>query len=143
MSKKAGKARKGTYALIVELKKDDEIEVGRLGILNFKKGYYAYIGSAMGGLDGRIRRHLRKDKKKHWHIDYLLEKSAVRMVFFIEGERKECSIASHMKDEFSGVPHFGSSDCKCNTHLFYSESAEAIANKLRDAGMKRYKGQSI
>lgn len=132
------KVRKGTYALIVELKEEEEIEVGRLGVLSFKRGYYAYIGSAMGGLDGRIGRHLRKDKNKHWHIDYLLEKGAVRTVFFMEGERKECSIASYMEDEFSGVAHFGSSDCKCNTHLFYSESAEDLINKLRNIGMKRY-----
>jgi len=134
---------KGTYVLLIELKKDDEIEVGKLGVLKFKRGYYAYVGSAMGGLDARIGRHMRKNKKKHWHIDYLLEESKVMTVFFIEGERRECSIASYMKDEFSGVPHFGSSDCKCNTHLFYSESAEKMINTLRNIGMKERRERSI
>lgn len=88
------KVRKGTYALIVELKEEEEIEVGRLGVLSFKRGYYAYIGSAMGGLDGRIGRHLRKDKNKHWHIDYLLEKGAVRTVFLWKG--KERNVLLHL-----------------------------------------------
>jgi len=133
--------RKGTYALLVELKKDEEIEVGKLGILSFKKGYYTYIGSAMGGLDGRIRRHLRKNKKKHWHIDYLLEKGEIIKVLFIE-EKKECGIASLLKDEFYGIAGFGSSDCKCKTHLFYSRGAKAILDKLRSSGMKNYESVS-
>jgi len=133
-----GKIRKGTYALIVELKKDEKIEVGKLGILHFKKGYYSYIGSAMGGLDARISRHMRENKKKHWHIDYLLEKSEIKDVLFLEGERKECVIASSMKNDFYGIPDFGSGDCKCNTHLFYSESLDIIRDKLKVMGMKNY-----
>ena len=31
----------------------------------------------MGGLDARVARHLRAEKKLHWHIDYLLERASV------------------------------------------------------------------
>ena len=31
----------------------------------------------MNGLEQRVARHLRKDKKMHWHIDYLLKKAKI------------------------------------------------------------------
>ena len=61
---------KGVYVLIIHLSQERDIVVGKLGELSFKKGYYAYVGSALGGLEGRIKRHFRKEKKAHWHIDY-------------------------------------------------------------------------
>jgi Uri superfamily endonuclease len=66
---------KGTYALIIELASDERISVGKLGKINFKKGYYLYVGSGQNSLEARIARHLRKRKKKFWHIDYLLASS--------------------------------------------------------------------
>ena len=62
----------GTYVLLIELATAATIQVGRLGMLAFAKGYYAYVGSALGGLEQRIDRHLRTEKKLFWHIDYLL-----------------------------------------------------------------------
>jgi len=43
--------------------------------LDLLPGYYIYIGSAFGpgGVRARMLRHLRADKPKHWHIDYLRE----------------------------------------------------------------------
>lgn len=40
------------------------IRIGKLGVLLFGKGFYAYFGSMFGpgGLKSRIRRHLRKKK---------------------------------------------------------------------------------
>lgn len=130
--------KKGSYILVVELKEDKQIEVGKLGLLSFRKGYYAYVGSAMGGLDGRIGRHMRKDKKKHWHIDYLLEEGMIRQVWCMEGKRNECMIASEMADVFTGVANFGSSDCRCKSHLFYSESMAKMEKVIEGLGMKRY-----
>ena len=64
---------KGTYCLIINVKKDVKIKIGKvLGEIEFKKGCYLYVGSAMNSLEKRVQRHLSKDKKKHWHIDYLL-----------------------------------------------------------------------
>ena len=69
--------RTGAYILLTHLAQGEEIEVGRLGTFLFCRGEYAYVGSAMGGLDARVARHLRAEKKLHWHIDYLLERASV------------------------------------------------------------------
>jgi Uri superfamily endonuclease len=49
------------------------LRVGKLGILNGRSGYYVYIGSAFGpgGLQARVRRHLKAVSCLHWHIDYV------------------------------------------------------------------------
>jgi len=79
---------KGSYILLIKLLKDSEIKVGSLGTISFKKGFYVYVGSAMGGLEQRINRHLRKNKKTFWHIDYLLNNRGAKIikVFYKESE---------------------------------------------------------
>ena len=64
---------KGSYLLLIELKDKETIQIGKLGKIDFMKGFYVYIGSAINGLEQRINRHLRKEKKLHWHIDFLLK----------------------------------------------------------------------
>ncbi len=54
--------------------------VGRLGKREFDAGLYVYTGSALNSLPGRVGRHLRKLKKKHWHIDYLIADASVEIV---------------------------------------------------------------
>ena len=51
---------KGVYVLIIQLNGDTALSVGALGTLAFKKGLYAYVGSAQTNMEQRIRRHLRK-----------------------------------------------------------------------------------
>jgi len=129
----------GSYVLIIEMEKDKKIEIGKLGVLSFEKGYYAYVGSAMNGLDVRINRHMRQDKKKHWHIDYLLEEAVVRQVLCIEGEKKECTIASEMEGIFDGITNFGSSDCRCNTHLFHSKNLGKMMAAVKGMGLVNWR----
>ncbi|RLI89266.1 MAG: GIY-YIG nuclease family protein [Candidatus Altiarchaeales archaeon] len=114
------KIRRGSYILLMKLDSDMAIEIGALGRINFKKGFYAYVGSALNGLEQRLRRHLSKEKKKFWHIDYFLEKAEVMAIFIIESDRKlECKIAKELGKYFSVIKNFGSSDCSCEGHLFY------------------------
>jgi Uri superfamily endonuclease len=68
---------KGVYQLLIRLDTDETIPVGKLGTFAFPAGFYVYTGSAMGGLDARIARHLSRIKRFHWHIDYLLERTSV------------------------------------------------------------------
>ena len=110
---------KGTYILLIELPDSTEIQVGHLGKIQFKTGFYAYVGSALGGLEARISRHRRKEKKIHWHIDYLLSEARTKEVYV--GEGKECDIAKKLADYLPCVRGFGSSDCDCESHLFYDE----------------------
>ncbi|MHA1488340.1 MAG: GIY-YIG nuclease family protein [Promethearchaeota archaeon] len=121
---------KGTYILIIHLFKDINIKIGALGNIFFKKGYYSYVGSAMGNigsstLENRIKRHLLPSSKKkiHWHIDYLLENEETRVIklYLIPCHQTlECIIAGELSivaDDI--VKNFGCSDCKCDSHLFY------------------------
>lgn len=55
---------KGSYILVIQLKEDQKIQIGKLSRIHFSKGLYVYIGSALNGLEQRLNRHLRKGKKK-------------------------------------------------------------------------------
>lgn len=117
---------KGTYALLLALEKGATFTVGRLGIFFFLPGHYIYVGSALGGLLGRIKRHLKSGKKLRWHIDYLLEHARIIEAWYlISEERLECgwqqAVAS-MPGAQPAVAGFGSSDCRCNSHLIYFSS---------------------
>lgn len=120
---------KGTYLLVIELNKDLSIDIGKLGSMEFKSGFYIYIGSALNGLDQRLQRHLRKQKKLHWHIDYLLQQARIIDIFYKEGSvKEECTFARILSRPFSSIPGFGCSDCKCNSHLFYGFKKEILSS---------------
>ncbi|MGB9879850.1 MAG: GIY-YIG nuclease family protein [Anaerolineae bacterium] len=116
----------GTYALILKLEKETQIRIGRLGTFSFPPGYYVYVGSALGsgGLQARLARHQRSDKKLHWHIDYLLAHARiVGIQVDHSGKRLECRWAQVLLSEpWARVvaPRFGASDCRCLTHLIYA-----------------------
>ncbi len=129
---------KGTYVLLVKLEKNSRIKIGKLGFMNFQKGFYAYVGSGMNSLEKRIERHLLRKKKEHWHIDYLLGKARVyRAVYAESGKRKECEIAGKLAGKFKGVRRFGSSDCACESHLFFSAKnfERDVLKTFREAGL--------
>ncbi len=121
---------KGSYILVLFLSKKVEIEIGALGALSFFKGYYLYVGSAMGNfgsatLENRVKRHLTDsaNKKIHWHIDYLLndEFFLITKLYIVPSlMRLECVIARDiMEVSDSFIKNFGSTDCSCKSHLFY------------------------
>jgi len=112
---------KGIYILLVSVSKDINVNVGTLGNVNFEKGLYAYVGSAQNNLGKRIERHLRKTKQKFWHIDYLLDNANVEIlkVFYENaGKAEECKVANKIGERCVPTKSFGSSDCKCKSHLF-------------------------
>lgn len=120
---------KGTYCLLINLKHDSQITVGKLGNLDFKSGGYVYVGSALNSLEGRIKRHLSHDKKLHWHVDYLLtHKNAQIMdvIYSVNDTKMECELAQIIAEKGIGVNNFGCSDCKCPSHLFYFEKLEDL-----------------
>jgi Uncharacterized conserved protein len=114
---------KGVYQLHLRLDKPKRIRVGKLGIFTFPAGRYIYTGSAMNGLIGRLRRHLKKRKKLYWHIDYLLRHAKIETIFVLEtGERVECQLNSltlSLPNAKVIVKGFGCSDCRCPSHLVY------------------------
>ena len=112
---------KGSYILIIELPEEQMITIGSRKAIYFPRGYYAYVGSAMGRFKPRLSYHLKGNKKPHWHIDYLLAKASITDIILCETEeRSECTIAQALKGQFDTIPGFGASDCKCNSHLFFA-----------------------
>lgn len=111
---------KGSYVLITFLHKNKKIKINKK-IINFKKGYYCYVGSALPNLEKRIERHLSKKKKKHWHIDYFLEYGKIIDVLKIKSNKKiECEISKRVeKISVGSIKGFGSSDCGCESHFYY------------------------
>ncbi len=112
---------KGCYILLIELPQEESIAVGSLSLVRFPGSYYAYVGSALGGLEPRLNRHLSTKKKLRWHIDYLLQKAAINAIMICEtDDRVECAIARSLSRRYEAIPDFGSSDCRCPSHLFIS-----------------------
>ena len=134
---------KGLYCLKIYNSKLQTVKVGKKYNICFNKGYYFYIGSALNGIESRVSRHLRKDKKIFWHIDYLLSNKniAIKKIYYLciknyqaykntshnKYLRKECEVARNIKSLTYPVNHFGSSDCSCCSHLFFD-----INNKVKD-----------
>jgi sugar fermentation stimulation protein A len=112
----------GSYLILLELPEQRDITTGSLGTIHFDAGWYVYAGSARKNLTQRINRHLRKvRKKKHWHLDYLSPEARVLKGLPIMSYRNlECDLAGALKSiGGKAVPGFGSSDCRCGSHLYY------------------------
>jgi Uri superfamily endonuclease len=105
---------------MLEFQGEYEVDVGSLGSLKIERGRYAYVGSAKAGLWSRVGRHLAGSDKKRWHIDYITGLADKKMVFHGDyAEGKECETARMLSSRFSPVKGFGSSDCRCGSHLFH------------------------
>jgi Uri superfamily endonuclease len=124
----------GGYALLARLPGTQTVKAGRLPVLSFPGGYYAYVGSALNGIPARLRRHLSPTKKLHWHIDYLLQKAVVTDIVSGEtAERVECAIARAIGARCESIPGFGSSDCRCRSHLFFSPEHKELKSAIISA----------
>jgi len=121
----------GSYVLLIEVPEKQIITVGRLKAVHFPGGYYAYVGSAMGGFKSRLNRHTKGGKKPHWHIDYLLQKASITKIILCQTEdRLECTIAQALSRQFDSIPGFGSSDCKCPSHLFFTTEEKKMLSRI-------------
>lgn len=127
---------KGIYCLTIKLVKRCNIQIGCLGAFPFPRGFYVYVGSAQNNLEDRIERHLRQDKKMHWHIDYLLHYGQVTCVYTYAGEKNaECMLSQkigNIKNAVILVSGFGSSDCSCASHLyFFRDNPDSRISRLK------------
>ena len=109
-----------SYQLVIEVDSPLGLQVGRLGSFELPAGVYVYTGSAKQGLEARIARYQRADKKLRWHIDYLLAAPGVRITKIVRSRREECELNQESPGEVL-VPGFGASDCRsaCRAHLKY------------------------
>lgn len=125
---------KGCYCLIIRLNKKSTIKIGKkLGNIEFKKGYYVYVGSAMNSLEARIKRHLSDEKKLHWHIDYFLKESEIEKVIYnISSKKIECELSQFIASKTYGIQDFGCSDCDCESHLYYFKTKNQAVKCVKD-----------
>lgn len=117
--------------MVIHVPTDLHLTIGRLGKHCFKKGYYAYTGSALGigasSLKNRVIRHLQKKKSKFWHVDHLLGHKEVIVTTVIVGrtsKKLECKINKRLETTLTAetpILGFGASDCNenCGSHLLY------------------------
>jgi sugar fermentation stimulation protein A len=111
---------KGSYFILTRLDESRNIKT-ESKYFRLSPGHYVYVGSAMGGLNARIKRHLSRHKTMKWHIDYLLRETSNTKPFLFPSRKKlECQLSQtlgQMAD--ASVNGFGCSDCKCDSHLYY------------------------
>lgn len=92
---------------------------------DIKEGYYYYAGSAQKNLIQRLKRHARKEKSIHWHIDHLTTgTNYLKKIYVFPGADKnlECKLIDHLIENLkmtSPIKDFGNGDCtnKCYSHL--------------------------
>ncbi|MQG34828.1 MAG: GIY-YIG nuclease family protein [SAR202 cluster bacterium] len=130
------KARQtGSYAVVLRLPSRRKVRVGKLGWLDFPRGHYIYFGSALGGLQARVSRHLSQDKKLHWHADYLSLEAPWEYAWQLaDGQRWECEwtkSAVGFEGATQPAPGFGSSDCRCASHLVRVNNARQVRQLLK------------
>ena len=115
----------GVYALVLELSKWFRSRVGSLGVVVLSPGTYVYVGIARGpgGLYARVRRHVAKEKRVRWHIDYLTTFDGARaraVVYAVTTRDVESDYARALWSLGlePSVKGFGCSDKPSHTHLY-------------------------
>ena len=132
---------RGSYILVIKLKDNSKIRIGKLGIIDFPKGYYCYVGSALGkavNLENRIGRHKKLSKQKSgnlkWHVDYFLvdsNSSIIDTIMIKSNERLECDISEKLERVANNsINGFGCSDCDCKSHFHYFENRQDFERTL-------------
>ncbi len=109
-----------TYRLILFVSSPLQVRAGGLGVIRLPAGWYVYTGSARRNMEPRIARHLRRDKRRRWHIDYLTGHPGVVAVSVTRHEEPECVVNRRQGGQVV-VPGFGAADCRnrCGSHLRY------------------------
>jgi len=137
-----GSARhgKGAYVLVIALREPVAFALRDI-VHQLSAGQYIYAGSAHGpgGIDARLRRHFRREKTLHWHVDRLTTVAASIRAFALEGG-SECEIITRLGG-LSGTRHpiagFGSSDCRaCVSHLLQAP-VERMTSHICDPSQVR------
>ena len=112
---------RGVYVAVFYLPTSQTITVGRLGRFELSRGFYFYVGTAQQHLSRRLERHNRRNKRRHWHIDYLSTRAVMLGALVYPGPKAlECKLAAILASRYDQpIRGFGCSDCRCSGHLFY------------------------
>ncbi|MCH6544959.1 MAG: DUF123 domain-containing protein [Deltaproteobacteria bacterium] len=84
---------------------------------------------------------LRKEKTRHWHIDWLTQVARIAEIWVnIRPKSRECECHRRvlaLPGAGNLIPKFGSSDCRCPSHLAYFPRRP----KLRGDGFQSTRGK--
>ncbi len=122
----------GTYALLFRVTESHRIRVGRRGELHLTPGWYVYVGSARGpgGLRARLRRHMKREKSLHWHIDYITQHITPHQIVYTLGTTAmECRWVQGLLSvpgTTVPLPNLGNGDCTmgCPAHFLHLPTGE-------------------
>jgi Uri superfamily endonuclease len=112
----------GAYALLMHFVRPLDIRLNKKEPVRLPSGWLVYAGSAKGpgGLRARLARHLRAEKRPHWHVDQLTVR-ADEILALPVADGNECEIVATLLGHpaFSvAVAGFGNTDCAiCDSHL--------------------------
>ncbi|MCE4601052.1 MAG: GIY-YIG nuclease family protein [Desulfurococcales archaeon] len=114
---------RGVYVYLFQVEEGLEAAVGGLGPQRFPPGVYAYVGSARGpgGVRARVCRHMAREKRLRWHIDYVSARAEPVGVFYsCDSDCSEGSLALECSRLLTPwIRGFGSSDDSvAETHLY-------------------------
>jgi Uri superfamily endonuclease len=121
----------GTYALILSTAADELLQIGRLGQLHVRGGFYVYIGSAFGpgGVRARIAHHCRRAARPHWHIDFLRVVARLTAIWYtydtLRREHQWAEVLQRTPGASIPLQRFGASDCTCASHLYFLSTRPA------------------
>ncbi len=124
---------KGAYILQINVEETLIAAIPSLQNPQIDAGLYLYCGSANGpgGIRARVLRHLKRDKKPHWHVDRLTISQGVEAFSLFE-QGNECRLIERLLVlSFVSQPYpgFGSSDCrKCRAHLVRLSEGKTLAD---------------
>ncbi|MGJ0396847.1 MAG: GIY-YIG nuclease family protein [Methylocystis sp.] len=127
-------AAPGAYVLWLRLGAPLSVKAGKVAA-TLEPGDYLYCGSAKGpgGLRARLARHMRKDKRAHWHVDQLTLAGEFLGAFVVEGG-DECALNAALADLPIPIAGFGSSDCRrCAAHLRFWPEGAALPSRWENA----------
>jgi histidyl-tRNA synthetase len=131
-------ATPGAYALALRLGAPLDVRIGK-NSATLPAGDYLYCGSArgFGGLRARLARHMRPQKRAHWHIDQLTA-VANMLGAFVEEQGDECALNAALGALSIPLPipiaGFGSSDCRrCAAHLRFWPQGAALPSDWENA----------
>ena len=124
---------KGCYCLVIAVENNKRLKIGKNLKIDFKEGTYVYVGSAMNNLESRVKRHISKSKKLHWHIDYLLKYGEIVEVIYNLDKKVECELALRLSEKNEFIQDFGCSDCDCESHLFYFKNRNDAIEEVTNA----------
>ena len=134
----------GIYALVLHLRRPGWVVAGRLGRCRLAAGWYVYVGSAKRNLPARLARHLRHEKRTHWHIDYLRALACVEQIWIWPWtEGAECLTNGGIQAlPGASVPWngFGWSDCRCLAHLTHFDAAPAVRGMATPGRLVTHRG---